>query len=579
MEKIAPQTHVVRFGQFELDLRAGQLRKEGVRIQLQEQPFQVLAMLLEHRDQVVTREELRNKLWPADTFVDFDHSLNRVINKLREALNDSAEAPRFIETLPKRGYRFLAPMDGRVDHGRGTSIDSIAVFPLSTSLPDPDLEYLSVGIPGSIIHSLSHIPGLRVIAWNSLPRQGKEEDPLTIGRSVGAKVILIGRMWQRGSKLRLHVDLLDTANGEALWGEQYDRDLTELFAIHDDIAREVSSRLRVKLTGEDTTRLTKRHTENVEAYQLYVRARRWCEKRSTEGFKRGVEYLNRSIELDPKFSLAHAELAQCISVPCYYGGANPNIAYPKARSSALRALELDPDLPEAHEVLATTLKNYDWNWEAAEKEYKLTIDLNPNYATARYHYSFLLAEQGRFEEAIHEATEALSRDPMSSLLNAGLAHVLVSARQFDRCIEQCNTALEVDPNMTLSYWTLGVAYEQKGQYAQSIEVLEKGIARGVALPYSKSFLAHTYARSGELEKARVQLQEVCELSQTRYVPALAFSIIYDGLQEIDLALDALERACENRETNLIFIKVYPLFDAIRHHPRFHAVERRVGLRN
>ena len=210
MVKISPQTHFVRFGQFELDLRAGELRKEGVRVKLQEQPFQVLAMLLEHPNQVVTREEIQSKLWPADTFVDFDHSLNRAINKLREALDDSADQPRFIETLAKRGYRFLAPMDGCVGHQRGTSIDSIAVFPLSTSLPDPDLEYLSVGIPGSIIHTLSRIPGLRVIAWNSLPRQGKEEDPLVIGRSVGAKVILIGRIWQRGSKLRLHVDLLDS---------------------------------------------------------------------------------------------------------------------------------------------------------------------------------------------------------------------------------------------------------------------------------------------------------------------------------------------------------------------------------
>src|SRR5215472_15247111 len=351
MEKIDPQTHLVRFGFFELDLRAGELHKNGTRMRLQDQPFQVLAMLIEHPDQIVTREELRSKLWPADTFVDFDHSLNRAINKLREALNDAADAPQFIETLPKRGYRFLAPIDGCLGHKRGTPLDSIAVFPLTTSLPDPDLEYLSVGIPGSVIHSLSHIPGLRVIAWNSLSRQGREEDPLAIGRSVGANVILVGRLWQRSTKLRLHIDLLDTTNGEAIWGEQYDRDVTELFAIHDDIAREVSARLRVKLTGEDTTRLTKRYTENVEAYQLYVRARRWCERRSAEGFKRGSEYLSRAIELDPNFALAHAELAQIISVPCYYGAVDPNVAYPKARAYVRRALGIDPNLAEGHTVL------------------------------------------------------------------------------------------------------------------------------------------------------------------------------------------------------------------------------------
>lgn len=579
MEKIAPPTHVVRFGHFELDLRTGELRKQGVRTKLQEQPFQVLAMLLEHPNQVVTREELRNRLWPADTFVDFDHSLNRAINKLREALDDSADTPFFIETLPKRGYRFLAPVDGRDGTKRSTWIDSIAVFPLSTFLPDPDLEYLSIGIPGSVIHSLSHIPGLRVIAWNSLSRQGKEEDPLAVGRSVGAMVILIGRIWQRGSKLRLHVDLLDTANGEAVWGEQYDRDLTELFAIHDSIAREVSARLRVKLTGEDTDRITKRYTENVEAYQLYVRARRWCEKRSAEGFKRATEYLTRAIEIDPNFALAYAEMAQVISVPCYYGVVDPNIAYPKARAAALRALEIDSNLPEAHEVLATALKNYDWNWETAEKEYKLTIHLNPNYATAHYHYSYLLGEQGRFEEAIHEATEAVSRDPMSPLLNAGLAFVLLYARRLDRAIEQALTTLEVDPNMVLSYWTLGVAYEMKGLFDEAIDAYQRGIDAGSVPPVSQSFLVHAYARSGQFDKARVCLAHLEELSKDRYVPQMAFVIAYEGLREIDLALDALEKSCSLRETNLALIKVWHHFDALRQHPRFHEVERRVGLRN
>src|SRR5215469_741057 len=443
MEHSSTRSQCLQFGSFELDLQAGELRNNGERVRLQDQPFKLLAMLLERPGQVITREELRTKLWPTDTFVDFDHSLNKAINKLREALGDSAEVPRFIETLPKRGYRFLVPANGHISSKRGTSIDSIAVFPLTSSLPDPDLEYLSIGIPGSIIHSLSHIPGLRVIAWNSLAhRKDGEEDALAIGRSVGAKVILIGRIWQRGPKLRLHVDLLDVTNGEALWGEQYDRDVTELFAIHDDIAREVSARLRVKLSGEDTTRLTKRYTENVEAYQLYVRARRWCERRSAEGFKRGAEYLSRAIELDPNFALAHAELAQVISVPCYYGAIDPNVAYPSARAAALRALELDAGLPEAHEVLATIYKNHDWKWDASEKEYKLAIGLNPNYAVARYHYSYLLAEQGRFDEAIYEATEAVSRDPMSALLNAGLAFVLLHAHRLDRAIEQAITALE-----------------------------------------------------------------------------------------------------------------------------------------
>src|SRR5205823_2886267 len=408
----SPHLQAVRFDSFELDLRAGELRKEGSKIRLQDQPFQILAMLLEHPGQVVTREELRSRLWPSDTFVDFDHSLNKAINKLRDALGDSAENPQFVETLPRRGYRFLVRVNAAPDAvpKHGVPIDSIAVFALANPNPCPDLDYLAVGIPGSIIHSLSQIPGLRVIAWNSVAQhKDREEDPLAVGRSVGARAVLIGRIWQRGTKLRLHVDLLDAANGEELWGDQYDSDLTELFSLQDRISREVSQRLRVKMTGEAESRLAKRYTENIEAYQLYVRGRHCCETRSAEGFRRGVEYLTQAIRMDPNYALAHAELAQCISVPCYYGAVDPNVAYPKARAAALRALELDPNLAEGHAVLATVLRNYDWNWTGAEKEYKHAIELNSNCAQAHYHYSYLLAELGRFDEAIFEATEALSR--------------------------------------------------------------------------------------------------------------------------------------------------------------------------
>ena len=576
-------THgAIRFGTFEVDLRAGELRKEGVRVKLQDQPFQILAMLLEQPGQVVTREELRRRLWPSDTFVDFDHSLNKAINKLREALEDTADNPRFVETLPRRGYRFLGSVNGAsepLSKSRGP-IDSIVVFSLANPNPCPDLEYLAVGIPGSIIHSLSQIPNLRVIAWNNVTRKtDREKDPLEIGRSLGARAVLIGRIWQRDNRLRLHVDLVDTDDGVELWGDQYDRDLTELFSVQDEISREVSQRLRLKMTGEEADRIMKRYTENIEAYQLYVRARRWCEKRSAEGFKRGIEYATQAIKMDPKYALAHAELAKCISIPCYYGAVDPNVAYPKARIAALRALEIDPNLAEGHEVLATVLRNYDWNWVDAEKGYKRAIELNPNYAGAHYHYSYLLAELGRFEEAIREATEALSREPMSPLLNASLAFVLMHARKYEECIKQALTAREVDPNMTLNYMTLGVAYEQQGMYREAVEAHEQGIALGGATAFSKAFIIHVHARSGEQENAWDKLRELQEMSKTRYVPSVAFVVAYEGLMEKELAIESLCRACENRETNLVLIRVWPHFDYLRDDPRFQEVERRVGLRN
>jgi tetratricopeptide (TPR) repeat protein len=283
--------------------------------------------------------------------------------------------------------------------------------------------------------------------------------------------------------------------------------------------------------------------------------------------------------MDPNYALAHAELAKCISVPCYYGVVDPNVAYPKAKEAALRALEIDPNLAEAHEVLATVLKNYDWNWTVAEKEYKCAIKLNPNCASARYHYSYLLAELGRFDEAIHEATEALSREPTSPLLNASLAFVLLHARRYDQCIRQVLTALEVDPNMTLNYWTLAVAYEQQGKYVEAVEAYEKCIAFGGAPGFSTAFISHAYARSGQRERAWDKLRELQEISKTRYVPSVPFVIAYDGLMEIDLAIEFLNKACENRDANLILLKVWPHFDNLRDDPRFQEVERRVGLRS
>jgi TolB-like protein/Tfp pilus assembly protein PilF len=580
MEGFRSSHAIVRFGSFELDQHTGELRKDGTKVRLQDQPLQILRILLEHPGTIITREDLRQKIWPSDTFVDFDHGINNAIKRLRETLSDTAETPRFIETLPRRGYRFIATIDDGPSKLRTGSapIDSIAVLPFETASSDPDTDYLAIGIPGSVIHALSQIPNLRVISWRSAANEECVSNPLAIGRKLSVRAVLTGRIWQRGNKLRLHVDLLDTANGEEMWGDQYDSDLTELFTVQDSISREVSRKLRLRMTGEAESRLVKRQTENIEAYQLYVRARRWCERRSAEGFRRGVEYLTQAIQMDPDYAPAHAELAQCISVPCYYSAADPNVAYPKARVAALRSLEIDPDLAEGHAVLAHILQTYDWNWTAAEKEYKRAIELNPNYSTAHYHYSYFLAELGRFDEAIHEATEALSRDPMSALLNAGLAFVLMLSRNYDRCITQALTALEVDPHMTLSYLVLGVAYEQKGQPAAAIEAYEKGISVGGMFAIQRGSIGHVHGKSGDDAKAWKILRELEQLSRTTYIPLMALSFVYIGLQKYDLAIEVLEKACERRETTSVFLKVWPTFDPIRDNPRLQNLERRIGLR-
>jgi len=574
-------SEVIQFGAFELDQAAGELCRDGAKVRLQEQPLQILQILLEQPGRLVPREELRKRIWPSDTFVDFDHGINNAIKRLREALGDTAETPLYIETLPRRGYRFKAAVTGTSSKPRtgGTPLDSIAIFPFETTSSDPDTTFLAIGIPGSVIHALSQVPNLRVISWRSTAtEESRQKDPLAIGRKLGVRAVFTGRIWQRASKLRIHVDLLDTANGQEIWGDQYDSDLTELFSVQDSISHEVSQKLRLRMPGEAEGRLTKRYTENIDAYQLYVRARHGCEQRTADGFKRGVEYLTRALQIDPNYALAHAELAQCISVPCYYGAVDPNVAYPKARLIAQRALEIDPDLAEAHEVLATVSQNYDWDWPAAEKGYKRTIELNPNYAHGHYHYSYHLALQGRFEEGIREATEALSRDPVSGMLNSGLAFVLMLARRYDECINQALTAIEIDPLMTLCYWTLGVAYEAKGMYQNARDAYERCFGIGGTHGYVNSFIVRIHVKRGDKARGWEVLREIEKISRVAYVPSMAFVIAYEGLGKHDLAIEALQRACADRETNVVMIKTWAQFDSLRDDPRFQEVERRAGLR-
>ena len=570
---------IIRFASFELDEGAGELRREGMKIRLQEQPFQILTILLDNAGKIVSRDEVREKIWPSNTFVDFDHGINNAIKRLREALGDTAETPRFIETIPRRGYRFVGAIQAaQVSSQANGSIDSIAVFPLFNAASDPDTDYLSVGIPGSVIQSLSRIPGLRVIAWGMLADlKDIGFHPLAIGRKLQVKAVLTGRICVRSTRLRLQVDLIDTVNGQELWGDQYDRELTELFKVQDEVSTEVSHKLRLRLSGKDQTQVTRRYTDDIEAYRLYVRGRRYGEVRSVEGFKKAVECLQEAVRRDPGYALAYAELAQVLHTPAYYASVSPHEAYPKAREIALKALAMDDTLAEAHDALATVMQNYDRDWIGSEKEYRRSIELNPNYPVGRFHFAMHLSMLGRFEEAIKEAREGQAREPVSGIMNAGLAWILVTAREFDWCIEQSHTAIDVDPTVTLTYIAMGTAYEQKQMYPDAISAYEKGIEIGGAVALSKAFLGHVYGSAGNRDKAREILHELESMSLRGYVPALDRAIVYDGLKETEAGIQALEESFRDRDTLLIYIKVWPHFDNLRLDPRFAGMQRQLGL--
>jgi len=576
-----PVRDFARFGEFEVSFPSRELRRNGLRIKLQDQPFQVLEMLLERPNEIVTRAELQKKIWPADTFVDFDHGLNNAVKRLREALCDTAETPRYIETLPRRGYRFLPHLNRTLDDrpNRAAPIDSIAVLPLANSSTDLDTECIAVGIPGNIIQRLSQIPGLRVISWASVScDKNQDTDPQTIGRRFNVRALLTGRIWVRSNQLRLHVDLVDTGSGEELWGEQYDRNVAEIFAVQDEIAREVSQKLRLKLTGDQSARLRRHYTDNIEAYQLFVRGRHSIEQRSLEGFKKGSEYLNGAIQRDSNYALAHAELSQCLHMPAYYGVISPHEAYPKAKAMALRALEMDDTLAEAHDTLATVMQNYQWDWRSAGKEYVRAIEFNPSYPIARLHYAMHLAFLGRFEEAIREAREGQRRDPMSGVMNAALAFVLVLAGRYDWCIEQSLTTIDIDPALTFTYISLAMAYARKGMFPEAILANEKSLDLGGSAAFHKSAIGHAHALSGDQVAAREVLRELQLKSEHSYVPLWSLAIVHDGLGEYDLAIKLLRQAVERREAMLVSLKVWPLLEKSREDRRFPELERAVGLR-
>jgi eukaryotic-like serine/threonine-protein kinase len=456
--------------------------------------------------------------------------------------------------------------------------DSIAVARLLSRTSDASAEYVTEGVPASIVQNLSQIPKLRVVAVR--PKPGEEIDPRQIGREFQVKKILTVRTLEQGESVRLQIDLLDATSGAELWGDHYDRKLADLLGVQDQISREVSQRLRATL-GEGG-RPAKRYTQNAEAYQLFLQGRYNCEKRSAEGFRKGMEALQQALQIDPGYALAYAELSVCLNIPNYYGIVDPRQVSPKARAAVMKALELDNTLAEAHEAVATS-NLLDFDWASAEREFKHSLELNPNYSLAHFHYALALASLGRFKEAVSEAQEGQTRDPMSPFMNAGVAFILSVAAEEDRgmldqCVQQSRTNLEIAPTMTLSYLVGGMCYEQKHMYKEAVQSFQKGIDVGGPYALLRAFEAHAYGHSGDKAKAREILVELQDLDRHNYVAQTHLAMVYDGLGERDLEFEALQQAYQNHDTFLIYIRDAYFFDSLRSEPRFQDLERKIGVR-
>lgn len=578
-----PPRTLVSFGPYQADLRSGELWKGSIRIKLQDLPFRVLAALLRAPGELVTREELQRELWGDSTFVDFEHGLNGAVNKLRAALLDSAAKPRFVETVGRRGYRFIAPVHSPEPTPTPTPTSSepaIAVLPFINASGDPDAEYLSDGIADSVTSSLARIQGVRVAPRNIAFRfKTQQDDPREAGRALNVNVVLTGRVSQYSGMLVVRAELTDVAAGFQLWGERYQRKMTDIFEIESDLTRDIVGSLRVTLSVEDRARLTKRYTQDSEAYQLYLRGRYHWLQRAPGSILKAAEYFEQAIAHDPKFALAFAGLADCYSLLTTYMAYAPKTGWAKAKAAAAAALVLDSGLAEAHTSWGFIQFFGEWNYAAAEAAFLEAIRMDPSYATTHVWYACLLGATKRFEEGEREIQEVLRLEPLSpqAAYLAGGGSVLQGRPE--EGVRRCLTGLETDPDFPLLRLWLGIAYVSLSRLPEAIREMEHARRFMDKAPMVLGSLAHVYGLAGEREQAEAILQEMLALSENGPSDGYYIALAYYGLGDEERALEWLERAAADRGAGTIgFLAACdPRFAGLRDTPRYRAVLDQIGL--
>jgi TolB-like protein/Flp pilus assembly protein TadD len=562
-----------RFGAFELDYSAGELRKGGMKLRLHGQPFQVLALLLEKTGQVVTRDEIRQSLWPADTFVDFDNGLNTAINKIREALCDSADKPRFIETLPRRGYRFLVQVENLAPQ-----VPSLAVLPLENLSGDPNQEYFADGLTEALITNLAKISALRVVSRTTAMHYKCVHRPIPeIGRELGVDMVVEGTVQRSGDRVRISAQLIQAAADTHVWAESYDRDLRDILALQSEVARAIAREMRIKLTAIDQARLPKAQSVEPEAYEAYLRGRYYWNKRSGDALTKGAQCFQQAIDRDPAYAAGYSGLADCASSAGWFGFLPPDQAFGKGKALALKAIELDPALPEAHASLAWALTHYDFDFLAAEREYERSIEVDPRYATARQWFGLLLMPLGRFDEAFAELKRAVRLDPASPIINATFAWIHLYARRYAEACTLARKTLELDPAFGPALYPLGFASVLNNMHEDGIAAFEKAV---VLSPDGTTYLAGlgwAYAHTGRIDQARTILHRLMMLSETQYVMAINMALIYVAMHENDEAIRWLETAFRERSPWIIYLKTDPRYDRLRSDPRFQGLVRRMNF--
>ena len=562
----------VRFDVFEVDRQAGELRKQDVKVALQEQPFQILQMLLEHPGKVVTRDELQKRIWPTDTFVDFEQGLYNAIKRLRQALGDSPETPRYIETLPRKGYRFIGCIEASAPR-----IESLAVLPLENVSRDPEQDYFADGVTEALITSLAKIGALRVISRTSTMRYKKTDKTLPqIARELNVDAVVEGTVLRSGERVRISAQLVQASTDTHLWAESYERDLRDVLQLQSEIARAVARGVETKLTPSEQEQLSRTATVDPEAYEAYLKGRYYWNKRSREAVKKGVEYFQRAIRKDPSYAPPYAALADCAGVAGFWSFASPMEGCGRAKAAALRALQIE-DSAEAHASLGWATLHYDWDFFSAEREFQRAIQLNPRYATAHQWYGHCLGAMGRFDEAFTVLKHAIQLDPFSLIVATSYAGISWLGRRWNEAIDQTRKVLDLDPNYIAGRWALARSYDCLGSYEAAIACAQDAIRLSGDNLFFITDLGHAYAAAGQREEAVRILDQLQEASKQRYVDGCFLAQICVALNQTEEALRWLVMAYGQRASYIAYIKLDPWFDNLRSDPRFQDLLRRMNF--
>lgn len=573
----------VRFDVFEADFDTGELRKHGLKRRLEEKPFQILVLLLERAGKLVTREELCEKLWPSGVNVSFEHSLNSAVNRLRESLGDSARAPRFIETLPRRGYRLLVPVEPVAETSVGHERFLLAVLPFANLSDDPGQEYFSDGLTEELLTHLARLNPKRmgVIARTSVMQYKNTQKSIQeIATELNVDYLLQGSVRRAANRVRIHAQLIEAEGQSHLWADGYDRELTDVFAIQQDVAEAVARALRWELFPDPGVAVSVRTSSVVvEAYESFLMGRHHCNKRTPECLSQAIEYFQEAVKREPGFAAAYQGLADSYNQSVEYGLYAPRHAYPHAEKVARRAIDLDPALGSALAALAAVQHRFKWDWAGAESSFRSAIELGPGEATSHHLYAEFLSQMGRHEEALEEIRQAAMLDPLSCIISAVEAWLLYHARRYEEAVSRSRAILDLYADFPIALYVLGRAHLQLGQLQDALSACQRAARSSGRNPFILAGLGYVSALSAEKQRGREILAELEKDSQASYVSPWLQAKVLIGLEEKDRALDLLEQAWLERSGWLVDLKVDPEVDILRGEPRFQELYRRMKFPN